>query len=168
MAMLGLRPYKSPSRVTGWLRVLVGLAAGFTLWPWALASVKTTQSTDTAPAAWVAYAAGVSKVLGAWLSADDPMALRLRSDLDGMRATPGESPPAVRLALWIGPDGTLTDIQISPFDHAQAPADLRALLIGRHLPSGPPLDMLQPLRIQLQLEPAPAAQSPEKKNPGFP
>jgi hypothetical protein len=61
----------------------------------------------------------------------------------------------VRLAIWISEDGTLTRVEGAIFTDPQPQADLRSLLVGRRLPAKPPMDMLQPVHIQLRLEAAP-------------
>ena len=89
-----------------------------------------------APREWVAYAEGATRTIGAWLSAETPPA-----------------PPLV-LKLWIGRDGAIERVEFTPLSDAQADQDLHALLVGRRLPP-PPKGMRLPLRIGLELKPAP-------------
>jgi hypothetical protein len=120
-----------------------------------VASIPAARSTEI-PKAWLVYAGQAGQSLSAWLSSDAPAALRLRSELDSTRPTADQPPPAVPVAIWIGADGTVSRVD-GPFPaHSPSETDLRALLVGHRLPSRPPPDMLQPVRLQLQLEPAPA------------
>jgi hypothetical protein len=148
------------------LRFAAGLLAGLTLSPLAVASIPAARSTEI-PKAWLVYAGQAGQSLSAWLSSDAPAALRLRSELDSTRPTADQPPPAVPVAIWIGADGMVSRVD-GPFPaHSPSETDLRALLVGHRLPSRPPPDMLQPVRLQLQLEPAPARteSSPDRPLP---
>jgi len=135
------------------------LAAGLLAWlmagPWAFAAALPTAPLQMAPATWIVYAEQTSRLLSAWLSSNEPAAQRLRVYLDRTRLAPDQSPAPVRLAIWIGEDGTLTRVEGALFTDPQPQADLRSLLVGRRLPAKPPVDMLQPVHIQLRLEAAP-------------
>ena len=107
-----------------------------------------------APREWVAYAEGATRTIGAWLSAETPPAPRIRAVIDSARATPDQPAPPLVLKLWIGRDGAIERVEFTPLSDAQADQDLHALLVGRRLPP-PPKGMRLPLRIGLELKPAP-------------
>lgn len=142
---------------SSFLRYLsAGLAALF-----GLASSPAVQaqslSPEAAPAIWVAYAEAATVAVAGWLEADDEAASRLRRGLFGAEMSADPSTASLELKLWIAPDGLVSRLGFEPLGDEQAEADLRATVAGRRLPP-PPGDMLQPLRLAVQLEPAPADQ----------
>jgi hypothetical protein len=154
MKTAGDRPSRERPLARLW-RFVAGLLVGLGVSPLAAASMPEAQPAQI-PQAWLAYAERAGQSLSAWLSSDAPAALRLRATLDSSRTGPDRPPPPVSVAIWIGADGTVTRVS-GPFPvDSSANADLQGLLVGHRLPSSPPADMLQPLRLSLQLEPAPA------------
>jgi hypothetical protein len=118
-----------------------------------------TVTPEQAPAEWVRYATGATIAVTGWLQADSEAAGRLRAYLDATRPAPDQPTAPLVIKLWIDADGTVSRIEHPPFAHAEANADLSALVVGRRLPTAPPRDMLLPLRIAVQLDaPAPAAE----------
>jgi hypothetical protein len=131
--------------LTRLVRFAAGLLVGLGFGPLAEASVPKTPPAEI-PQTWLVYAGQAGQSLSAWLSSDRP-------------------PPPVAVAIWIGVDGTVTRAD-GPFpEGSSAKADLHDLLVGHRLPSSPPPDMLQPLRLRLQLEPAPTDALPD--SPGI-
>ncbi|KAB2850074.1 MAG: hypothetical protein F9K41_16870, partial [Sphingopyxis terrae] len=68
----------------------------------------------------------------------------------------------IKTDCWIERDGKISRIDYPAFTHAEANADMQALIVGQQLAAAPPRDMLLPLRIAVQLDapasaPAPAA-----------
>lgn len=122
----------------------------------AAASPAAAQGADAsaAPVEWIRYANGAADVITGWLQADSETAVRFRSYLD--QARPDADRPAAPLAqkIWVDRDGAVSRIAFSPFAHAEPNADLLALVSGHRLPGKPPKDMLQPLRVAIQLDPS--------------
>jgi len=113
-------------------------------------------SPEQAPAEWVRYAEYATKTITTWLEAPSEAAIRLRAYLDATRSAPDQPTAPLMLKIWIDKDGTVSRIEHAPFAHDEANADLRALIVGGELDVSPPEDMLLPLRILVQLPPAPA------------
>lgn len=90
------------------------------------------------------------RTVTSWLNLDTPPVAHVRSMLMGGQVDPGNLPPPLLVKLWIGRDGTITRMELPPLSDQQVNQGLQGLLIGRHL-SPPPPDMLQPLRIAIQL-----------------
>lgn len=152
---------RSPRRfATRMLCVAISLLGGFALSPVIVKATPATHPVATIPEAWRTFAAQAGKSLSALLSSNEPDALRLRTEIGNQREAPDKPPPTVPLAIWIGKDGTIVRAECLFYVNPQTETDLRAMLIGRHLPSAPPADMLQPLRLRLRLEPAPATDLP--------
>lgn len=126
-----------------------------------------TVTPEQAPAEWVRYATGATAVVTAWLQADTETAQRLRTYLDATRPAPDQPTAPLVIKLWIDADGTVSRIDHAPFAHAEANADMRALVMGQRLPAAPPKDMLLPLRVAVQLD-APAGQSEQASGTGTP
>lgn len=106
-----------------------------------------------APPAWIAYAQVVSDVVQTRLTADDPVALRLRDYLNQLPGA-GESTGAVlKIAFWIDGKGRIARIDHAPFAQTEPNDDLRALLVGLTLSRSPPKGMLLPLRLSIQIKP---------------
>lgn len=122
--------------------------------PWAallgLLALGTTGavSAQEAPAHWMAYAASVSAELQQRLQQEqDVPAQRL---LAWLQAHP-ETPAPLVVSVWIGRDGAISKLDFDSLGDAQADADLRTTLQAAPLPSAPPQDMRQPLRLGLAL-----------------
>ena len=154
-----------------WLRPLVrhgfgsrlAAALGLCL---AMSSVANAQTIppSQAPAEWVRYAESATRTVTGWLREESETGVRLRTYLEGTREAEDRATPPLMLRLWIGADGAVTRIDFTPFAHDQANADVRSLIVGRKLPSAPPVDMRQPMVLGVQLdarptEPATAAPS---------
>jgi hypothetical protein len=140
------------SRLARWLATLAGAGIAATA-PVAAQSV----SPSAAPVEWVRYAESVTAEINRWLEADSETATRLRAYLDATRPAPDQPTAPLMLKVWIDGNGTISRIDFPPFAHAEANANLRALLVGQRLPAAPPRDMLLPLRIAVQIDPPPAA-----------
>lgn len=112
-------------------------------------------SPEAAPAAWVAYAETVNGKVAEWLRGEDEAAVRLRAYVDGLRPAADQSSPPITLRLWIDAKGVVTRVEFAPFAHEAANTDLRGLLVGRAVGARPPRGMLLPLRLAVQLDPAP-------------
>lgn len=109
---------------------------------------------SAAPAEWVRYANSATDAIAGWLQADSETAVRFRSYLDQTRRDADRPTEPLSLKLWVDDDGTVSRIAFTPFAHPEPNADLRALVSGRHLPGKPPKDMLQPLRVAIELDPS--------------
>lgn len=132
-----------------------------TLFP-GLVAPAAAQDAATPPAAWIAYAEGATREIAAWLAADDPRVEDLRTYFDAMRPGPDQPAPEIVLRLWIGRDGHVTRVEFPPFAQENANTDLRSLIAGRQL-AAPPRGMRQPLRIAVQLTPAPNPEQPPQE-----
>lgn len=110
---------------------------------------------EAAPRAWVAYAETVNRKVTEWLRSEDEPAVRLRAYIDGLRPAADQSSLPITLRLWIDAKGVVTRVEFAPFAHEEANTDLRGLLVGRAVGVSPPRSMLLPLRLTVQLDPAP-------------
>lgn len=137
-------------RIGRWAAALVGAGLASTA-PVAAQSV----SPSAAPAEWVAYAEATTARVTGWLQADGEPAARLRAYLDASRPAPDQPTAPLVLKIWVDGEGTVSRIDYPPFAHNAANADLRAIIVGQRLSSAPPKNMVLPLRIGIQLEPAP-------------
>lgn len=114
---------------------------------------------STAPVEWVRYAEGATATITTWLQADSEAAQRVRAYLHSTRPAADRPTPPLQIKVWVDADGTVPRIDFTPFAHADANGDLRALIVGRQLPGPPPPTMLQPIRIVVQIDPVPAPAS---------
>lgn len=96
-------------------------------------------------------AEGATSEIAVWLRDDSETSVRLRSYLNEIGVASGK-PATIELRLWIGTDGTVQRVAFPPFAHAQANADLEAVIIGRRL-AAPPTGILFPLRIAVEVKP---------------
>lgn len=71
-----------------------------------------------------------------------------------------EASPPLSPRLWIDTAGAITRIEFVRIIDRQSNDDPRALLIGQKLSAPPPKNMLQPLRIAVQVAPAPDGDGP--------
>jgi hypothetical protein len=111
---------------------------------------------SAAPVEWVRYAESATASITTWLESDSEAAQRLRAYLDSTRPAGDQPTPPLQIKVWVDAGGTVSRIDFTPFAHEEANGDLRGLIVGRQLPGPPPPDMLQPIRIAVQLDPAPA------------
>jgi hypothetical protein len=109
---------------------------------------------SVAPASWMRYAELLNASVATWLGEDSATALRLRAYLHANRPDHDRPTAPLSLKLWVDPDGVVTRADFPAFAHQEPNDDLRAILVGRKLPSSPPKDMLLPLRLEFQLDPA--------------
>jgi len=140
----------SRSRLSSWRALTTGLAValGFA------APVQAQSLTpEVAPAAWVAYAETATRIVTTWLEKDGEAASSLRRHLHQMRPADDQPAPPLVIKLWIDPQGVISRIDFAPFTLDEVDAVLRSTIDGRQL-GRPPLDMLQPLRISVELEAA--------------
>ncbi|MEA3390810.1 MAG: hypothetical protein U9R64_16250 [Pseudomonadota bacterium] len=145
------------SRVTRWIAALVGAGIASTT-PVAAQSV----APSAAPVEWVRYAEFATTSITGWLEAHNEPATGLRAYLDATRPAPDAATAPLVIKVWIERDGKISRIDYPAFTHAEANADMQALIVGQQLAAAPPRDMLLPLRIAVQLDapasaPAPAA-----------
>ena len=142
------------ARVIRWAAAFAGV--GF-----AAAAPVQAQSIDpsAAPVEWVRYAESATVAVTRLLEAEGEVATRLRGYLDATRAAPDQPTAPLLIKLWVAKDGTVSRIDFQPFAHAEANADLRSLIVGQPLGQIPPSDMLQPLRVLVQLPPLPAVEA---------
>lgn len=112
---------------------------------------------DQAPVEWVRYATSATEAVTQLLQAESETAARLRAYLEGTRTAPEQPTAPLLIKIWVEKEGRISRIDHSPFAHPEPNADLRELLVGAALPGTPPADMLLPLRILIQLPPAPSA-----------
>lgn len=136
-----------------WGRTLGGLLGAAMLC--APVSAGSFRAPADAPSSWIAYAGVTTRAVTARLQGQDEAAVRLRAYLDATRPTPDAATPPILLKLWIDPAGVVTRIEVPPFAHAQPGEDMRTLILGLHIAGKPPKGMIQPLRIMVQLDPAP-------------
>jgi hypothetical protein len=125
----------------------------------AVAPVVAHAQQTEAPAAWISYAQQVGQQFQTALATDGDTATRIEQTLGdrvGAASDAAAALPAVAVRAWIGDDGAVTRIEFESLGDAQADASLRQLLTGVRL-APPPADMLQPLRVRLQLVPNPDA-----------
>lgn len=137
------------ARPLRWLAAVVGAGLASTS-PVAAQTV----SPSAAPAEWVRYAEGATETISAWLGDDSEAATQFRTYFNRTRPTETEPTAPLELRVWIEPDGAVSRIGFTPFAHEDANASLRAAVVGRRL-TPPPPDMLLPIRIAVQLAPAP-------------
>ncbi len=107
---------------------------------------------EAAPAAWVEYAEAATAAVSGWLSEDGKAASRLRLYLYQTLPTAQPARP-LELRLWISPEGIVSRVGFDSLSQEEADADLLGAVQGRRL-SPPPVGMLQPLRLAIQLDPA--------------
>lgn len=112
---------------------------------------------EEAPPEWLAYAETATRTVTGSLQATSEQATRLRVYLDATRPAPDQPTAPVLLKIWINAGGVVSRIDHAPFAHAEANADMSALIVGQKLPASPPKNMLLPLRVLIQLPPAPPA-----------
>lgn len=117
-------------------------------------------SPQEALAEWLAYASNTTTITK-WLEAESESAMRLRAYLNAMRPASDQPTAPLLIKVWINADGRVSRIDHAPFAHAGANADLKALIVGGHLDMPPPEDILLPLRILVQIPPAPEDASRE-------
>lgn len=140
-------------RLTRWVAAVVGASLAVT----APATAQTV-APSAAPAEWVRYAESATTTISGWLEEDGEAATRLRAYLHETRPVADQPTPPLLLKVWIAPDGAVERIEFTPFAHEAPNADLRGAIVGRRL-AAPPREMLLPLRLSIQLEPAPASEA---------
>lgn len=109
-------------------------------------------SPEAAPKEWIAYAEASMQAMNGWLAEEGEAASSLRRSLELTRPAPDQATPAVEVRLFIDKNGSVSLHGHSPLPDADAVVALRSVLNGRRL-APPPPDMLQPLRLAIQLEP---------------
>lgn len=140
-------------RLTRWVAAVVGASVAVT----APAAAQTV-APSAAPVEWVRYAESATTTISGWLEEDGEAATRLRAYLHETRPVADQPTPPLLLKVWIAPDGGVERVEFTPFAHEAANADLRSAIVGRRL-APPPRDILLPLRLSVQLEPASASES---------
>lgn len=158
--MRRLRPKRLATRVSGALAAMLALVPGAGA---AKDTAPQSLATSDAPAAWVAYAEAVTATVSTWLEGQEEPATRVRAYLDQTRPAEDQPTPPLLLKVWIDRDGVVERLEFTPFAHEAANADLRTALLGRRLPESPPVGMLLPLRIAVQM---PAAGENEARTTG--
>ncbi len=142
------------ARAIRWLATLAGAGLASA----APVSAQTV-TPSAAPAEWVRYAEGATATITEWLQAEDETATRLRGYLDRTRPSADQATAPLQIKIWVDAEGAVSRIDFPPFAHEEANADLRAVIVGRRLAGPPPQGMLLPMRIAVQLDPAPADRS---------
>lgn len=136
-------------RLTFRLAVLVGASAT------AMSPVAAqTVSPSAAPVEWVSYAEAATAAISGMLESDSETATRFRAYLHQNRPENQPAPPLV-LKVWVDDRRVISRMEFTPFAHPEPNADLEKLVVGRPLPGDPPVDMLLPMRIAVQLDPPP-------------
>lgn len=109
------------------------------------------------PPHWVHYAQQAGTQFQAGLGhASDPTALRLQAW--ARERVAWQPVPPLLMRVWLSRGGRVERLEFGSLGHAQADADLRAVLMAQALPAPPP-DLRQPLVLELTLDrpPQPAA-----------
>jgi hypothetical protein len=137
-----------------WIRSIIGLSALML----AFAGPSRAQSPDV-PETWIAYAQLVGHQFQTWLEANDDNANALHQYLEEHvpDASGDASPPSIGVRAWIDADGRVTRVEFNSLGDADADAVLHRLLTGHLMTKPPPPDMLQPLRVRLNLTANPVA-----------
>ncbi|MGL3823095.1 hypothetical protein [Sphingopyxis sp. R3-92] len=153
----------SPPRRSRYARIAWKLASAIGIGAVAASAPASARSISPqeAPAEWLAYASDATTTISKWLEAESESAMRLRAYLNAMRPASDQPTAPLLIKVWINADGTVSRIDHAPFAHAGANADLKALIVGGHLDMPPPEDILLPLRILVQIPPAPEDTSRE-------
>ncbi len=158
--MILMKPTSSLSvlgRIARWTATLAGAGLAAAVPAQARNASSTSVDPAAAPAEWVRYAESATVAVTRLLEADTQTAARLRAFLDATRPAADQPTKPFVLKIWIDADGAVSRIDHAPFADAQANADLSALLVGQPMPGHPPNGMLLPLRVLIQLPPAPPA-----------
>ncbi|HEY1611569.1 MAG TPA: YbaB/EbfC family DNA-binding protein [Paraburkholderia sp.] len=115
--------------------------------------------TQNVPQRWIDYGQLVGTQFQAGLEHNDDEANQFHTFLENriLNAKGDTPPPAIVIRAWIGPDGTVSQVDFDSLGDAQADATLRKLLTAHPISEPPPPDMLQPLRVRLHLEANPDA-----------
>ncbi|MDR0634846.1 MAG: hypothetical protein LBF91_07705 [Azoarcus sp.] len=129
------------------------LLAGSAMLATALAAAQS--EPPAAPAHWIAYAQTVGKSLQTRLSeGTGELISRLHERLQ-TRQEGHATPLSIVTRVWISPEGQITQSAFDTLDDPQTDADLRAFLLSHPILAPPPIDMRQPLILQLTLRPNP-------------
>ena len=137
-------------KVAGRLLAGLGLAGAASGAAHAVMPQEAPVAPTEAPAAWIAFAETATRSVSAWLEDNSAASVAVRTYLGEAEATAGESRP-LELRMWISADGRVSRIAFAPIAHAEANQAMTDALVGRTLPTPPPADMRQPLRIAVQL-----------------
>lgn len=105
------------------------------------------------PEQWMAYAQLVGHQFETWLEADDDYSNAFRQYLhDRTPNASGDPPPVtIKIRAWIGADGRVKQVEFDSLGDTNADATLHRILTGHLMTQPPPLDMQQPLRLNLHL-----------------
>lgn len=123
-------------------------------WSAATVPVTATSAELQVPQHWLSYAQLVSKQFQTWLGdSNDETVQRLHTFMQD-RLLQGEAsrPPApLVVRVWIAPNGQVERLDFASLGNAQADSDLRSVLSSHSLSEAPPVDMRQPMVLQLDL-----------------
>lgn len=140
------------SKFSVWRFLATGVAAAFGfVAPAAAQEPSPRLAPEAAPAAWVAYAETANRAVVIWLQ--DEAAAGVRLYLDRTRLAADQPAPPLELRLWIDDEGVVHRVEAASSNPPEVNAELKVAVEGHRLASPPP-DMLQPLRLAIQLEPA--------------
>lgn len=155
MAMHGDREERQGNRSKhGWLRRLFAGLLGAGLVAGQVPAGTAHAEGAAIPQHWISYAQLVSGQFQVWLvDADDAAALRIHEYLQArtMESTGVEAPGAFIVRVWVGQDGTVSNLVFDSLGQPAVDADLRSVL-GRRLLPAPPQDMRQPMVLRLKLD----------------
>jgi hypothetical protein len=104
-----------------------------------------------APPSWGQFAKLVQYRFETWISADEAVANRFRSNLTNQAGKEDGPPLALTVRAWLNPDGTVERVSFATLKDARADADLRTILTRGNIGEAPPPEMLQPLNLRFSL-----------------
>lgn len=109
------------------------------------------RSAADAPAAWNSFAKTLRLQFEELFTSDNEVARRFIESLEMLRASePGKVPPTVTVSLWVEPSGRIGRASFAPLPSPSANADFEVLL-KQISADAPPPDMMQPVKLMLQL-----------------
>ncbi|MDH0051247.1 hypothetical protein [Comamonas terrigena] len=117
-------------------------------------------ASQVVPGHWIAYAQFVGEQFQDRLDApDSPAAMRLRDWMLGHQRVPASDQPdqapssaVLTLRVWVAPSGKVAQLELMSAEHEQVDADLWQLLAAKPLRDAPPVDLLQPMTLELTLD----------------
>jgi hypothetical protein len=104
-----------------------------------------------APPSWAQFSKLVKYRFETWISADEPMANRLRSYLIEHGKGDDGQPWTLTVRVWLNPDGTVERVKFPPLGNDQADTDLETVLKRGNIGEAPPPEMLQPVNLRFSL-----------------
>jgi hypothetical protein len=108
---------------------------------------------------WLRYAGLLGEAVRLSLDGTGPEAERVRADLEALAAQSPASTSAMPVKVWVAPNGVITRAD-APMLKDEAANDLQSLLVGRAIGEAPPKGLPFPIRLKVDLKPAPAEAGP--------